>query len=54
MSKNMDVGHFDFLGVSLGTRATRRRIGIPGPQKLGTGGTLSAVENDHRDRGHPP
>jgi len=27
---------------------------IPGPQKLGTGGTLNLVGNGHRDRGHPP
>jgi hypothetical protein len=27
---------------------------IPGPQKRGTGGTLSVVWNDYRDRRHPP
>jgi len=27
---------------------------VPGPQKRGTGGTLSVVGNDHWDRGHPP
>ena len=39
--------------------SNRRRFGLrgaslPGPQKRGTGGTLSVVWNGHRDRGHPP
>jgi hypothetical protein len=29
-------------------------LAIPGPQLLGTGGTLSVVGSDHWDRGHQP
>ena len=51
-SENPEMGHPVLLILPLGD--LRHPPTIPGPQKRGTGGTLSVVWKGHRDRGHRP